>query len=570
MAGALSSVMSIAGAGFLPNPPPDIGVAVTVNAAMITAQVQYQDLPVITRFQDIVANASPAYESSLRTIAATDFPPLTDHIPASVTLADMYPAPPWDDVTSYVPPNQVVYLGSVYQSTVESAAILPTNAAYWDLLLPSDTYFSPVISTSADRVLGNGDLTKFCQLFMAAVAYQQQTNQLLAELNSSLVYDQTFNASTGGMDSLTTGGLNQVTTDIPRLARDLLALGQLIDLTNLDDLGLPGELVAQIGRVSGGEIPALSQAMRDVDFATATIRSLSRGVNTLTSVEELQLYRILQQTRDDTLAQIKTILGVSTPNIFTAADLLDPLKILPGSYDTLVCPTPQALVPVYINGPTAPAVNSSLRPLLSNDLLALYTGPNNTNSLQELSRIIPGDQALATKAFVRGLQQVKNIAGTQLPQLAASMTVIETNQGLGLITALDTVLPATVTDFYRQSLGQGTGPNDQLLLTDVVGVVSGQVYTQGFEIMTQVLTQLNDIGQLESLLGTQGVYTVMEDVQAGDYTQLVMGLYRVVIPSPLPGAGTYGDFATEQEAIDDAFVTGLIPAATSTVTTGPR
>lgn len=567
MAGNLSSVMSIAGAGFLPGPPGDIGVAVVINPELVQATDAYDAVSAIARYRAIVSAASAAYLAPLRALASTNFAPLTDHMPVGYSVADVYPAPAWDDVTVYVPPNQVSYLGGIYQSTAESTAVLPTNAGFWSVLLAADSYFSVIPETAAARLLGNGDLTKFCQLFMAAVAYQQQANQLLGEIQGSSVLARTFNTGTGGMDTITTANLNQVTSRTDLLAQDLRDLGQLIDLARLDSLGLPGQLLAQIGRVSGGDIPALSQRLAQEDFSTATIRALAQGTNSLTAQEEYTLYRVLLTVTDDTLSQIRAVLDIRTANITNAAQLLDPRMILPRSFQTLTCPTPTALAPVYINGPEAWAVNPLLEPLLLNPLVARYQGPGQTQGLAQMSRIIPPDQALANKAFARALGQIKNISATTLPQLAGAMTLIETNQGLPAIQALTQPVPTSVLTFYESSLGQGSGPDGTLLLTDVIGSPSGWVLTTGFNTMTQVLDQLTMTGALDQLLGSQGAYTVMENIQAGTYTQLVMGLYRVVIPSGLPGAGTYGDYATAQEAEDDAFLTGIIPA-TATIIAG--
>jgi hypothetical protein len=565
MAGTLSSVMSIAGAGFLPSPPVDIGVAVVINPALVTARAQYDAVSAITRYRAIVSAASAAYLAPLRALASANFAPLTDHMPVGFTVTDVYPAPAWDDVTVYTPPNQVSYVGEIYESTAESTAELPTNPAFWSLLLAADSYFSVIPETAAQRLLGNGDLTKFCQLFQAAVAYQQQANQLLAQLQGSSLVGLTFNPGTGGMDSITTANINQVTTNIPLLARDLLDLGQLIDLGDLDSLGLPGQLLAQIGRVSGGDIPALSQLMAQQDFTTATIRNLARGTNTLTAQEEYALYRLLLTVTDDILAQIMAVLEIRTPNITNAAELLDPRRILPRSFSTLTCPTVTALAPVYINGPESWSVNPLLEATLLNPLVTQYQGPGRTNGLAQMSRIIPADQALATKAFVRALGQIKNIAATTLPRLSQAMLAIETNTGLTSIETLTEPVPPSVQSFYESSLGQGSGPDGQLLLTDVIGSPSGRTLISGFETMTQVLSDLTASGALDQLLDSQGAYTVMENTQAGVYTQLVMGLYRVVIPGGLPGAGTYGDYATAQEAEDDAFVTGIIPATATII-----
>ena len=566
MASELSSVMTIAGAGLFPSPPSDIGVALVINGDFTTALQTYQNLPVITRYLDIVAAASAAYETPLLALAATDFPVLTDHQPPSTVLADIYPTLPWDESSSYVVGDQASYLGSIYQATADTSNQLPTDAGYWVVVATPETRFTEVIDLAAQRVFGSGDLSKFCQIFIAALAYRDQTNQVLDGIASSEIYSQTFDPATGGMDTITTGSLNQVSTDIQAVGADLVTLGRAINLATLDDLGLPGELVAQIGRVAGGELPVLAQALEAAGITRDKILLLGDGVNNLTSREEKTLYSVLQTITGDVLFQVLQVLDVTTPGITNMAQLLDPTLYLPNSFTTLTCPTPQGLISIYVpQEPAGYAVNGNLRTFLSNPLVEAYTGPNNTNSLGELSRIIPSDQALATKALVRSLQQIKNVASTTLPALSATMVTVVSNQDLPLVQALTAPVPADVLTVYQDNLGQGSGAGGDIRLTDIIGIVTGQDFTNNITVMTQQLQDLNSAGALSTLLGTSGVYTVMEDTQAGVYTQLVMGLYRVVIPPGLPGTGTYGDYATPQEAIDDAFLTGLIPAATAII-----
>ena len=565
MAGQLSSVMTIAGAGLLPNPGAAVGPALIVGPAMTQARNNYTALPVVQRYQAIVQAADPAYVTGLRDLGSTDFPALTDHQPAGSTVASMYPAQAWEDTVTYVTTNQVLYVGSVYESIQQSLDRLPTDPVYWDKILDSTAYFSDVVMLAADRIAGDGDLGKFCQAFTVAKTYAAQTNDTLLAISSSDILAQTFNPATGGMDSLTTGSMNQVSSDLGLLARDLEALGNMIYLGNLPDLGLPGELVAQLGRVSGSEIPEFSELMAAAGISVFRIRELSQGVNLLTSQEEKTLYRVMLAINGDLLAQIQAIFGMRTVNITNMTQMLDPRWYLPRSYLSLLCPTPQSLAPIYFQDGNGWSVNQSLRDTLANPVISFYSGPNNTNSLDELSRIIPPDQALAVKAWVRALQQIKNVAETTLPALARAMSQIETNQGLNLIQNLTDPVPVAVDNSWINNVGSGTGEADTILLTDIVGVASGQTYAPAFDTMIQALEQLDQQGSLDTLLGTSGVYTVMENCQAGVYTQTVMGLFRVVIPPGLPGAGTYGDFATAQLAINDAFINGLTPAAQSII-----
>ena len=195
------------------------------------------------------------------------------------------------------------------------------------------------------------------------------------------------------------------------------------------------------------------------------------------------------------------------------------------------------------------------------------------STYSQLRQIIPADQALASKALQAGLQQVKNIFDTELPALATATEGLESNVGLDDISNLTGPLPANVTAYYTQTLATGTGPQGLLLLTDVIGSITGYNIVGEISNTANILGNMTSSGALNSLINsTNGVYTVMENCIAGAYTQESGGdpdpvTYTVVIPGGLPGAGTYGPANAANIAIANAFSDGLNPAMISTVGT---
>ena len=192
------------------------------------------------------------------------------------------------------------------------------------------------------------------------------------------------------------------------------------------------------------------------------------------------------------------------------------------------------------------------------------------STYSQLRQIIPPDQALASKALQAGLQQVKNIFDTELPQLAVATEGLESNVGLEDIGNLSGPLPANVTAYFTDTLATGTGPQGLLLLTDVIGSIAGYNITGEISNTTNILGNMTTSGDFVALINlTTGVYTVMEKCIAGDYTQVIGSVppytYRVVIPGGLPGAGTYGPDGTANAAVGNAFTNGLNPAMISTV-----
>ena len=198
------------------------------------------------------------------------------------------------------------------------------------------------------------------------------------------------------------------------------------------------------------------------------------------------------------------------------------------------------------------------------------------STYSQLQQIIPPDQALASKALQAGLQQVKNIFDTTLPQLATAIERLESNVDLDDINNLTSPLPANVVAYFESTLATGSGVRGLLLLTDVIGSIAGYNIIGEIANTTTILGNMTSSGDFVSLTNpSNGVYTVMENCIAGVYTQNTIdpdtgepgNSYTVVIPSGLPGAGTYGPANTASEAVSNAFSGGLNPAMQSIVGT---
>jgi hypothetical protein len=189
------------------------------------------------------------------------------------------------------------------------------------------------------------------------------------------------------------------------------------------------------------------------------------------------------------------------------------------------------------------------------------------STYDQLKKIIPPDQALASKALQAGLEQIKTIFNTTLPIMANATVSMETVKGLSAIENLTSPLPANVIAFYETQFYNGSGPNGTLLLTDVIGTPTGCVMNVSLSTVTSTLTNMTVNGNFATLTNpSTGVYTVMAATAAGTYTfDDGFGNFITTIPSGLPGAGSYGPANTANATIEDAFNSGLNPAMISLV-----
>jgi hypothetical protein len=322
--------MMIAGSGLLE----DTGIG--VNSNLTSNLSSFGNLPVVSQFSDVVTSATGTLGSgvldSLRTMGQ-DFVALTNAIPDAFTSA---------------------------LNTIAPGGV-------------SDGGFTGLVNSVASSIMGNGDLGVFGQIWDSATGYLGQANDFVnSALNVGTGIVNTFNQVASGIDSVITGGFSQVSEAFGALGQDLGKLGNLIDLNNLPNLGNPSALVQQLTTV-GGLVPAVESVLRQAGVSADQLVNLATGgVANLTDTANRLLYQGMTNITGTELAQVKSILGVTTAGITSMADLLDPKKILPTSFPTLTTPTPDGLRGIYAT--TAGAVNTNLEKFFIDPNAPVYTG----------------------------------------------------------------------------------------------------------------------------------------------------------------------------------------------------
>ena len=159
------------------------------------------------------------------------------------------------------------------------------------------------------------------------------------------------------MNSMVTGGITDVNLATQAFGQDLANLGRLINLANLGDFGSPLGLIQQIYSVTGS-IPSVSIAFVSAGIPLEVVVNLSDPtVSVVDSVQRL-MYTAMTQITGSALDQILTVMGVTTTGISTMADLLNPVKLFPNSFQSLTVPTKQGLRGIYTN--SSGSVNQNL------------------------------------------------------------------------------------------------------------------------------------------------------------------------------------------------------------------
>ena len=375
MAGILTPLQLTAASALLANTGID-----PLPAALTTAVASFNAGSPIPNFLTAVANytaasfANATTLTSLLTIGNTTIPALGDSIPA--TFTNLTPV-----------------------STVPAG-------------------FAGLIQQTGNNYLGNSDVGRFAQGFMAVQGYINTTNQFI----NSAVNAQTYLGPTfTNMDTLTTNSINNVNPEFGNFATDLTNQGNLTNLNDLRMYGTPAGLLRQLaaeGNMVGGVFGPVQTPLLAAGLSTNNIQTLLTGADTVSDNEYLRLQQLAYQGMTNVtgtdLDQVLSILEVTTPNITSMADLLDQTKIFPNSYTTLQTPSPVG--PVLVYGP-----DGSVNMNLADNVSAYLAAPN---GCEDLGKVIPPAQAVSNKAVQVAFEQITNITNTTLPALAAPVNAL--------------------------------------------------------------------------------------------------------------------------------------------------
>jgi len=239
-------------------------------------------------------------------------------------------------------------------------------SAYTTLSYVSNTNpgLASVVYNTANVQLGSGDLTKFAQAFSVAGAYAAETNVFLnSAINANTYLANTFT----NMDNLITGDLTTVNLASQAFGSDLARLGKLINFRDLGNLGSPAALLKQLAQI-GNFSPALTQALVTAGVPSGVIANISSGSIVITDSVQRAMYAAMQNITGTELEQVLQIFDTTTQGIETMADLLNPVKLFPNSFQSLTVSTSQGDRGIYLN--SVGAVNEQLKNLLPKYLIS--------------------------------------------------------------------------------------------------------------------------------------------------------------------------------------------------------
>jgi len=289
--GTLTALQLNAAAGLLQNQ----GIA--INANLISAIDSYEAIPLIAPFLNTVnsANITANVVADLETLAANTCAALSNSVPTDYSAIG----------------NQL--------TTV-------------------------VLSQAVQDICGN-NVSKLAQAVNQAQSYASQTTTFV----NSAVNSQTYLGNTfTNVNNMITGGVATVNLATQAFGTDLAALGRLINLADLNNFGSPLALVRQVYAIAG-TVPVLAVAFVEAGIEQEVVVNLSNPTVTVVDSAQRLMYQAMTQITGTDLAQILTVLQITTVGINTMADLLNPLKLFPNSFLSMTAPTAQGPRAIYVN-----------------------------------------------------------------------------------------------------------------------------------------------------------------------------------------------------------------------------
>jgi hypothetical protein len=271
---------------------------ISVNAQFVTNMSTFNNLPYITALTDAIAAAT----SSGAQLSPTIYPELYSLGSGNcAALGDSIP----------------VHTGNI---------AYPGNVLFGNLLL--ETAYSYMGQGPAG---GAQNLSIFCQGFGALVGYNGITNNFI---NSAVNSQNYLGGTYTNADNMVSGGITSVNVCTAQWGNDLAKLGGLIDLSKLDELGTPLALVQQLASI-GGITPDIALYFSNAGVSPDVVINLASPTVPASDADQKAMYAAMTQITGTALTQILRIMGITTTNINTMADLLNPYKLFPTSFQTL-------------------------------------------------------------------------------------------------------------------------------------------------------------------------------------------------------------------------------------------
>lgn len=402
---------------------------------------------------------------------------------------------------------------------------------------------------------------EFCSSLLTSAAFINYNNQVIMSAHNS----QTFlDGSFSNMDDLVSSDIMGVSLATKQFGADLENLGNLIDLSKLDSLGLPSLLLATLGK-NNAVIQDLVLALLSAELDSSEINQLTAGsISAPTKDQEKKIYSAFLIIRGENLQSVLAPVQITTQGLESLADLLDVKKLFPNSYQSLTVPkynsdlglptNSKTYYPIYLDG----AVNTALSTPEMKEYVGVQVpkGPppilETSVSIDNVSvpakgfgsylyGILPEDQAIALGALAFSLRQVRKIEQVTFKNFAKATKSLESMVGLPLTAGTSKPTDQTMIDNTSERQALGSGPYGTYTMSDLFGCMSGlpypweNLYNRILETQTNTLKNIYD-----NLFLAVTWEQAQVSVQYTTYTVGPTTYYKVTGVSIVDAGGGYG------------------------------
>ena len=225
--------------------------------------------------------------------------------------------------------------------------------------------------TDPNNIIYRGEYKDFLSGFMSNYSFIEYSNDAILAVNNSQEFlDGTYS----NMDDLITGDITGVSVATTIFGQDLITSGKAINLQSISTFGLPSNLLMTLQK-NNALTKSVSLALIASGITVSELNDIISLAEPISKEQERKIYGAFGIILGQDLKDILVSLNCKTAGIESLADLLNPIKLFPNSYQTLTVPVYNTVggpanskiyYPIYVNE----GLNSQLgSPTVGNQIL---------------------------------------------------------------------------------------------------------------------------------------------------------------------------------------------------------
>lgn len=334
--------------------------------------------------------------------------------------------------------------------------------------------------------INNDSYSDFVNTFGSCYSTMKQLNIPIQAFVDSLTY---LDGMYSNMNDLITSDITGVSLSTFYWGQDLIASGKAIDLTTIDTFGNPDNLLRTLNKYKA-ITKSVNLALLTAGINAEIIDNVIKNIP-ITFQQQQSIYAAFCLVIGDDLIDVLIPINCQTKNLQSLADLLDPKKLFPNSYQTLT-------VPVY---------NTAPGPTNSKTYYLLYTG-DQINMIGDtygsrLNQVLPYDLAYVCDAFGTSMMQIKNIKSMMIEKFSQVVTNLENVSDLN-VNGTSKPADSSTANAALAVIALGSGENGKYTMCDYFGCMSGLTYDfDRFVTLMQSITLYNVNGLTTAIIALQ-------------------------------------------------------------------